>query len=243
MLASAGVHVLSTACLLAAWFAGEYLMPLDVAGDASTTQVLEITMATDEPQQPLTQLHAGRDEMLISPRVARMADHRFVETSSAQVRLEELLSPEVLEVVLAQRLFESEQPTLKDQESPFVPRESLLAMLPDAARPTQQTAPPEQKSSTNDSRQGLSPPRFDGNQPPRYPAQAVRQRLEGVVMLRLTLAADGRVTEVRVVESSGHDLLDAAAVATVRTWKGRPATRGGQPVSTIWDMPVRFKLN
>lgn len=45
-----------------------------------------------------------------------------------------------------------------------------------------------------------------------YPRAALRERLEGRVELALRIGADGRVLGVRVAESSGYALLDAAAL-------------------------------
>ncbi|MDR2451095.1 MAG: energy transducer TonB [Candidatus Accumulibacter sp.] len=45
-----------------------------------------------------------------------------------------------------------------------------------------------------------------------YPEQAKRLGLEGTVTLFVELSGDGRVEDVRVVESSGYPLLDHAAV-------------------------------
>jgi len=86
------------------------------------------------------------------------------------------------------------------------------------------------------------PPDFTGNRPPSYPAEAVRRGLEGTVLLRLHISAQGQVERVGVFESSGHELLDQEAVSAVRTWRGQPARRGGQNVSTVELLPIRFRL-
>ena len=45
-----------------------------------------------------------------------------------------------------------------------------------------------------------------------YPLEARRARIEGVVRLRVTLMADGRLVDAHVEQSSGHPLLDRAAL-------------------------------
>jgi protein TonB len=45
-----------------------------------------------------------------------------------------------------------------------------------------------------------------------YPEQAKELGLEGTVTLFVELSGDGRVEDVRVVESSGHPILDNAAI-------------------------------
>lgn len=81
------------------------------------------------------------------------------------------------------------------------------------------------------------------NPRPRYPAVAIRQRIEGRVVLRVTIAADGRVSDIEVADSSGFAVLDNAATNALRQWRFTPATRDGQRVESTLVLPVRFRLN
>jgi protein TonB len=63
-----------------------------------------------------------------------------------------------------------------------------------------------------------------------YTAAARAEGVEGKLVLKLTIAADGSVADVDVV-SSVNEALDASAVATVKRWRFRPATRCGRPVA------------
>ena len=49
-----------------------------------------------------------------------------------------------------------------------------------------------------------------------YPAEAKARGLTGTLRLRVSIAADGALNDVRVVEGSGHAVLDAAALRIVR---------------------------
>lgn len=49
----------------------------------------------------------------------------------------------------------------------------------------------------------------------KYPESARSSRREGKVKVRFTITTDGKVTGVQVVKSSGHQLLDRAALDTV----------------------------
>ena len=64
----------------------------------------------------------------------------------------------------------------------------------------------------------VSPPPSAASLPAKYPAQAVRQHHQGVVIVRVDLAADGSVTSDSVYQSSGFQELDRSAVDTVRSW-------------------------
>ncbi len=50
----------------------------------------------------------------------------------------------------------------------------------------------------------------------RYPSAAKRQRLKGEVRVRFTVAQNGSVSGIRIVSSSGSNVLDQAALETVR---------------------------
>lgn len=81
------------------------------------------------------------------------------------------------------------------------------------------------------------------NPKPPYPLAARRQGTEGRVVLRAQVLEDGHCTEVRIVRSSGHALLDESALATVRRWNFVPATRAGKAVSSWVEVPIYFQLN
>jgi protein TonB len=68
-----------------------------------------------------------------------------------------------------------------------------------------------------------------------YPEQARRLGIEGTVTLFVELTADGRVEDVRIVESSGHAILDNAAV------KGFYAVGRFPGESGFWDYTFRLE--
>jgi protein TonB len=80
------------------------------------------------------------------------------------------------------------------------------------------------------------------NRKPDYPAEALRRRLQGEVLLRVNVSAAGQPEEIAVLTSSGFAMLDAAAIAAVRHWRFHPATQGGLPVAAPASVPIRFRL-
>mgnify|MGYP003700856411 CR=1 FL=1 len=80
------------------------------------------------------------------------------------------------------------------------------------------------------------------NPPPEYPFLARRRGLEGVVLLRISVSAEGRATAVAVRRSSGHAILDEAAAAAVGGWRFRPATVDGKPAAGVLEAPIAFRL-
>ena len=83
-------------------------------------------------------------------------------------------------------------------------------------------------------------PRKVKNVPPVYPELAARGKVEGVVLLEVSIRPDGRVDDVRVLRSI--PLLDAAAVQAARQWIFTPTLLGGVPVSVTMTVSVRFNL-
>lgn len=75
-----------------------------------------------------------------------------------------------------------------------------------------------------------------------YPRLARREEWEGTVILRAQVLPNGRVGTVSVQKSSGHSVLDDAAVSAAKTWSFVPATQGGNPVAGAVTFPVQFKL-
>lgn len=85
--------------------------------------------------------------------------------------------------------------------------------------------------------------RFADRFQPPYPASAQRLEQEGVVILRVLVGSDGRVTRAEIRSSSGHASLDESAIRhALRAWRFVPATRDGAAVEAWRDIPVRFEL-
>ncbi|MFQ5494746.1 MAG: energy transducer TonB, partial [Phycisphaerae bacterium] len=81
------------------------------------------------------------------------------------------------------------------------------------------------------------------NRPPAYPMRARRNGWEGAVLLSVQLTPTGKVASVTVAESSGHPVLDDAAVAAVRDWRFIPARVGGIALGGAVRVPIIFRLD
>ena len=57
---------------------------------------------------------------------------------------------------------------------------------------------------------------------PDYPYAARDRHLEGSGLYRLNIKPDGTVSSVTVLKSTGHILLDQAAIHAYRQWRFRP---------------------
>ena len=88
----------------------------------------------------------------------------------------------------------------------------------------------------------MARPLYRQNPPPEYPLLARRRQLEGTVVLEALVGPAGRVRELSVKESSGHQLLDEAALRAVKNWRFAPGRQGTTPVAMPVLVPVRFHL-
>lgn len=77
---------------------------------------------------------------------------------------------------------------------------------------------------------------------PVYPVSERRAGHEGTVVLLVEVLPNGRVGEVKLMQSSGYAKLDDSALREARAWRFKPGTRDGVPISMWKQVPVKFEL-
>jgi len=75
-----------------------------------------------------------------------------------------------------------------------------------------------------------------------YPKLARHRGWQGIVILAVTVLADGSPTQLKIQTSSGHDLLDKTALKTVKQWHFLPGTKNNVPKTMEVLVPVHFIL-
>jgi periplasmic protein TonB len=79
--------------------------------------------------------------------------------------------------------------------------------------------------------------------PPAYTAEAMRARLQGVVVLNCVVRPDGRCSDIRITKSLDMVFgLDQQAIASAREWVFRPGTRMGEPVAVLVTLEIGFTI-
>lgn len=73
-----------------------------------------------------------------------------------------------------------------------------------------------------------------------YPAEAMRQELEGVSVIEVVIDCTGAVSTASVLR--GVPLLNDAALEAVRQWRYRPTLLNGAPVPVVMTVTVSFTL-
>lgn len=96
---------------------------------------------------------------------------------------------------------------------------------------------------SNDKTPVMLRPIQETHQLPPYPAESMKLKEEGRVLVGVTIATDGTVSQAVVVGASGHERLDTAAANFVKGyWRWQPAVRAGKPVTATTRVSVMFQL-
>jgi TonB family protein len=92
-------------------------------------------------------------------------------------------------------------------------------------------APPEPKTT---------PPVLLSHAEPEYTSEARQLKIQGDVVLRVTITTDGLMVVHNVIHGLGHG-LDESAMRSAPTYKFRPATQNGQPVPYTTNIIIKFQ--
>ena len=74
---------------------------------------------------------------------------------------------------------------------------------------------------------------------PDPPRVDIPSGVEGDVVVELTIDETGNVTDARLLKGVGHG-IDEQVIATLRTWRFRPATKDGSPIPSKQDYKHHF---
>lgn len=78
---------------------------------------------------------------------------------------------------------------------------------------------------------------------PNYTADAMRAKVQGLVVMDAVVQPDGGVTQVKITRSLDPTFgLDQEAVRTVKTWRFKPGMYKGQPVPVLVSIELSFTL-
>jgi protein TonB len=255
-----------------AWPAGAFVVTLlfeprkeEVAETAPPTTpdplLAQLPPAPSPPEPPVLETEVAPVPSPPEPLLAQLPPVPSLEAKAAPF-------PPAPDPLLAQLLAVPPPPEPPTMKAEALPTDALPADLPHPrakpAPPAAQLAPGPRSSAQAETQataqagstmpppqiaampMPLVPPRpvsaAVGNRKPAYPAEARRRHLEGLVVLQVAVSARGTPDDVAVLKSSGHALLDDAALAAVRLWRFEPATRGGIAVPAPAEVPVRFRL-
>jgi periplasmic protein TonB len=91
--------------------------------------------------------------------------------------------------------------------------------------------------------EGVSLPQVVRQVGPQYTSEAMRQMIEGEVVLDVVVRSDGKVGDVSVKQSLDAVYgLDESAVTAMKQWEFRPGTKDGKPVNVRVEVRMKFTL-
>jgi TonB family protein len=76
---------------------------------------------------------------------------------------------------------------------------------------------------------------------PGYPIELIRQNVQGMVTLRAVIHSDGRVSDVKVLNSP-DERLDTYARAAFEQWQFRPGMKNGNAVALEAVVTIPFRI-
>ena len=85
-------------------------------------------------------------------------------------------------------------------------------------------------------------PRIMRQVEPAYPADARRHGIEGRVVARLLVTADGGVNKISIVSAKPPQIFEQAVITALEKWRFHPARYQGHEVATWVMLPIRFNL-
>jgi periplasmic protein TonB len=90
---------------------------------------------------------------------------------------------------------------------------------------------------------GVNLPRVIREVRPNYTSDAMRAKVQGVVVLECVVRPDGTVGDVQVIRSLDSTFgLDQEAIKAAKQWRFAPGTRMGEPVPVLVSIELTFTL-
>jgi protein TonB len=90
---------------------------------------------------------------------------------------------------------------------------------------------------------GVTLPRVLREVRPNYTSDAMRAKVQGIVMLECIVKPDGSVGDVQVIRSLDSTFgLDQEAIKAAKQWRFAPGTRLGEPVPVLISIELTFTL-
>jgi TonB family protein len=88
---------------------------------------------------------------------------------------------------------------------------------------------------------GVSAPSAVQRMEPRYSEEARAAKLQGTVVIQVTIGTDGLAHDARIVRGLGLG-LDQNAIESISQWQFKPGVKDGQPVKVAATIEVNYRL-
>lgn len=205
-------------------------LPADAPYEAAPV----LTPPTQEPQQLL---EPTRTSPLPEPEVARMEPQPALHATSEPV--EAPLPPQTAASPTTATPLASES-SLPTSAVPSTTEQATAPSQTASLAPSNSTTPATRKPDYG----WLAGPLLQRIETlKQYPVTARLQRLEGRVVVRIVIQENGDITSATVAKSSGHDLLDQAALETIRQASPLTLSQPLEKSSITMQIPLGYYLD
>ena len=89
---------------------------------------------------------------------------------------------------------------------------------------------------------GISNPQILVQTTPSYTDEAIKSKVQGIVILQAVIRHTGRVDSFKVLRALGYGLEEQAIQEIAQNWRFRPGTLNGKPVDVLATIEVQFNL-
>jgi periplasmic protein TonB len=77
----------------------------------------------------------------------------------------------------------------------------------------------------------------------KYPAKALVNNIQGVVMINFVVEKNGKITKAKVTKGIGGGCDEVALKVVKNMPKWKPGMQAGKAVPVYFDVPVNFKID
>lgn len=219
-------------------------IPVEIALRQEVKKTGPITKATAlKPRQKQAEVPALQPREEKKTLLAPVPPRSVVEKKTAPPKSAAFAPPKKESTIEKKREPWSPPPATPAQDTEPAWNQAPPAVTADNSAPAEASAPaeiPAAQETTAGRRMAV--PAYERNRQPEYPRVARRRGYSGMVMLRVLVDVDGQVADLAVEKSSGHRILDRAALEAVEQWLFAPATENDLPVPMWVMVPVVFRL-
>lgn len=219
--------VLLAGLAVACWSSSIRLISPRGQNDCNFHGVAFIPPESDAPQATAPALTPNQPEQEIPQPVLIAPIQPEVVLPELPLVMQEQVDEESTEI----SPFETTDLTLQQSETiPSPPAKAAVA-----------AAPSPQEANTPET---YTPPAYLHCPQPSYPPLLRQRRVQGMVGVRISVAADGTPSAVEITIPSGNATLDRHARSWIlQHWRFAPAQRNGHPLAALVDTRINFVLN
>lgn len=203
-----------------------------------------------QPTQPVANRPAPEQRKIVTeteaPKKLAVPTTRTVPEKVAAPVERKQTETAVKKVVPTEPVRMDKQPELRP-ETPVIPtRQSIPVATPAPLQQSMNKAISRQESTADDSGRdtatAVHEARYRKQVAPVYPRRALELGQQGTVTLHARVKPDGLPQELKVETTSGHSLLDKAALAAVEKWEFEPVIQDGVAITGWVRVPIEFVI-